>query len=93
MTTAEIRTNWAAALESNEDSSMLSASIGFGFTKDDLRELAALHQAGKYQEKIEALLVECNFISFLELHHHLIGQTPIIRLALDVFAFHPQGLF
>ena len=64
MTTAEIRTNWAAALESNEDSSMLSAAIGFGFTKDDLRELAALHQAGKYQEKIESLLVECNFISF-----------------------------
>ena len=64
MTKTEGRTNWAAALESAEDSSTLSAAIGFGFTKDDLRELVALHQAGKYQEKIEALLVECNFISF-----------------------------
>ena len=64
MTKAENRTNWAAALESAKDSSTLSARIGFGFTKDDLRELVALHQAGKYQEKIEALLVECNFISF-----------------------------
>lgn len=53
MTKAEGRTNWAAALESAEDSSTLSARIGFGFTKDDLRELVALHQAGKYQEKLK----------------------------------------
>ena len=64
MAKTEIHTNWAETLESAEDISMLSAAIGFGFTKDDLRELVALHQAGKYQEKIEALLVECNFISF-----------------------------
>ena len=64
MTKAGIRNKWAATFESAEDSSLLSAEIDFGFTKDDLRELIALHQAGKYQEKIEALLVECNFISF-----------------------------
>lgn len=64
MTKTKIHTNWAETLESAEDISMLCAAIGFGFTKDDLRELVALHQAGKYQEKIEALLVECNFISF-----------------------------
>ncbi|SFA91678.1 hypothetical protein [Selenomonas ruminantium] len=64
MTKTEVRTNWPAALESAKDVSMLSGAIGFGFTKDDLRELLALHKADKYRDKIEALLVECNFISF-----------------------------
>ena len=64
MTKTESCTNWPAALESVEDGAMLSEAIGFGFTKDDLKELLALHKAGKYQSKIEELLVDCNFISF-----------------------------
>ena len=64
MTREEICADWAAALESAEDGSILSGAIGFGFTKADLRELLALHRAGRYQDKIEELLVECNFISF-----------------------------
>lgn len=64
MTKAEISANWAAALESVEEGSMLSSAIGFGFRKDDLKELLALHKAGKHQRKIEELLVDCNFISF-----------------------------
>ena len=64
MTKTEIGTNWPAALESVEDGAMLSNAIGFGFSKDDLKELLALHKAGKYQSKIEELLVDCNFISF-----------------------------
>lgn len=64
MTKTEICTNWPAALEAVEEGSMLSDTIGFGFAKDDLKELLALHKAGKYQRKIEELLVDCNFISF-----------------------------
>ncbi|BAL82930.1 hypothetical protein SELR_12220 [Selenomonas ruminantium subsp. lactilytica TAM6421] len=60
----EIQSNWGAALESVNDGAMLSSAIGYGFSKADLRELLALHQAGKYQQKIEELLVDCNFISF-----------------------------
>ena len=64
MTKTEICANWPAALESVEEGSMLSGAIDFGFTKAALKELLALHKAGKYQDKIEELLVECNFISF-----------------------------
>lgn len=33
------------------------------FTKNDIKELAKLHESGKYREKIEDLLEDCNFHS------------------------------
>lgn len=37
--------------------------IGWSFSDEDIKELARLHKENKYREKIECLLVDCNFIS------------------------------
>lgn len=42
---------------------MLSEEIGFRFSDEDIAALAKLHQADKYRDKIEELLVDCNFIT------------------------------
>ena len=60
---AEIRNDWAAALAGVDEGEELSMEIGWGFTDEDIRELARLHKDGQYQEKIECLLVDCNFIT------------------------------
>ena len=60
---AEIRSDWSAALASVEEGEELSMDIGWGFTDEDIKELARLHKARQYQEKIECLLVDCNFIT------------------------------
>lgn len=60
---AEIRSDWAAALASVEEGEELSMEIGWGFTDEDIKELARLHKAKQHQEKIECLLVDCNFIT------------------------------
>ena len=56
-----IRENWEEALESPMDYADISRIIGWGFTHEDLQELMELHKAGKYREKIEDLLTDCNF--------------------------------
>ena len=60
---AEIRSDWAAALAGVDEGEELSMEIGWGFTDEDIKELARLHKNGQYQEKIECLLVDCNFIT------------------------------
>lgn len=55
--------NWEAALESVEHGEMLSEEIGFGFSDEDIVELAKLHKANKCRDKIVELLVDCNFIT------------------------------
>lgn len=60
---AEIRSNWDAALASVDEGEELSMDIGWAFTDEDLKELARLHRSNKHQEKIECLLVDCNFIT------------------------------
>lgn len=58
---AEIRKDWNKAFESVKEGKQLSALIGFGFSDSDIRELARLHKANKYRNKIEDLLEDCNF--------------------------------
>lgn len=56
-----IRQNWEKMLESPVGYEYIARKIGWGFTYEDLRELMELHNAGKYREKIEDLLTDCNF--------------------------------
>ena len=59
----ESRQDWSAALASVEEGEDLSMDIGWCFTDDDIKELAKLHKANQHREKIESLLVDCNFIT------------------------------
>ena len=59
----KIRQDWSAALASVKAGEDLSMDIGWGFTDDDIKELAKLHKANQHREKIEGLLVDCNFIT------------------------------
>lgn len=56
-----IRENWEKMLESPVGYEYIARKIGWGFTHEDLQELMRLHKAGKYREKIEDLLTDCNF--------------------------------
>jgi hypothetical protein len=56
-----IRRNFDKALRGVTHGSDLSYKLGYGFSKDDLKELAKLHKVGKHREKIEDLLTDCNF--------------------------------
>jgi len=58
---AEIRRNWASALETVPEATDLSRGVGWALSKQDLAELAKLHREGKHTEKIEDLLEDCNF--------------------------------
>ena len=53
--------NWARALNKANGGCDISPIIHWGFTHDDIVELTNLHKAGKYQNKIEDLLEDCNF--------------------------------
>ena len=63
MAAAKVRRDWDSALSGVEKGYMLSSTIGWSFTKNDIKELAKLHESGKYREKIEDLLEDCNFHS------------------------------
>lgn len=58
-----IRQNWEEVLSSDIDYSDIAHGIGWGFTHEDLETLMQLHKDGKYREKIEDLLTDCNFHS------------------------------
>ena len=70
MTEEEVREDWENALEQVNRGTDLSSKIGYGFTKNDIVELAKLHKANKFREKIEDLLTDCNF-------HYECGQFMI----------------
>lgn len=57
----KIRTDFSSALCSIENGSDLSSSIQYSLSSKDLSELAKLHKANKYRQKIEELLTSCNF--------------------------------
>ena len=58
---ALIRLDWAEALRNARKGTDLSHDIGFGFSKNDIRELAVLHRKNRFRGKIEDLLTDCNF--------------------------------
>ena len=58
---SEIRSDWAAALRGVRKSTQLSSAIGWAFSDKDIAELAKLHKAKKFRQKIEDLLEDCNF--------------------------------
>ena len=57
-----VRENWEAAVRSMPYFE-IAAKIEWGFTPDDLRELARLHKAEIQRQNIEDLLTYCNFRS------------------------------
>lgn len=61
MTEDEVRADWETALEQVECGTDLSSVIGWAFSTNDITELAKLHKANKFREKIEDLLTDCNF--------------------------------
>lgn len=63
MAAAKVRSDWNSALSRVAKGYMLSETISWGFTKNDIKELAKLHKSGKHREKIEDLLEDCNFHS------------------------------
>lgn len=58
-----VRKDFRKALRNVKKGSELSGILGYSFFKEDIRELAKFHKAGKYREKIEDLLEDCNFHS------------------------------
>lgn len=56
-----IRSDYEAALISVDHGSDLSSLLGYGFSDLDLSELAKLHKADVFRDKIEDLLEDCNF--------------------------------
>lgn len=58
---ASVRKHWDEALQSVKNGTALSSVIGYGFSPKDISELARLHKADKYRQKIEDLLQDCNF--------------------------------
>ena len=57
----DIRLDFDKAFSSVKDGCDLSYPLGFGFTPEDIKNLALLHKAGKHRKKIEDLLEDCNF--------------------------------
>lgn len=58
---AEIRSDFDTALKNCKTGTELSYPLHFGFREEDIKKLAQLHKSGKYREKIEDLLQDCNF--------------------------------
>lgn len=56
-----VRKDFKKAFSKVESGRELSYVIGYALGKRDLKKLAALHKEGKYREKIEDLLEDCNF--------------------------------
>lgn len=61
LTEEYVSSHWEEVLTLVPDVATISDAIGYGFSEADIAELARLHQAGKFQEKIEDLLEDCNF--------------------------------
>ena len=57
----EIRNDFASALRSVKNGRELSGALGYGFSNEDIANLAKLHKANKFRRKIEDLLEDCNF--------------------------------
>ena len=58
---AEIRRDFATAFKNVEKGEELSYALGYGLSNSDLTNLAKLHKANSFREKIESLLTDCNF--------------------------------
>lgn len=58
---AEIRADFAAALEAAECGEQVAAEVGWGFWPEDILSLLKLHRDGRLREKIEAMLTDSNF--------------------------------
>ena len=58
---ADIRSDFASALKRVKKGSDLSSTLDWGFSRNDITNLAKLHKANKYRRKIEDLLEDCNF--------------------------------
>ena len=58
-----ICSDWACALRGVKKGSELSFDIDWSLHPMDLKELAILHAANKFRNKIEDLLTDCNFHS------------------------------
>ena len=58
---ADIRTDFAAAFRNVKKGTELSGILDYGFSKEDISELAKLHKSNKFRKKIEDLLEDCNF--------------------------------
>lgn len=56
-----IRRNFDKSLDNVLNGCELSNTLGYGFSKYDISNLAKLHKAGKHQKKIHQLLEDCNF--------------------------------
>ncbi len=64
MTGEEIRKDFAKAFDRVEYGFSLSSTLDWGFSNEDIKNLAILHRddtEGKYRTKIEDLLEDCNF--------------------------------
>lgn len=59
---AAIRRNFKEALTNTEDATELSWKLDFGFSDDDIRNLAKVHRDNReLRKKVEDLLTDCNF--------------------------------
>ena len=58
---AIIRRDFANALKDVKSGTELSSPLGYGFSNDDILELAKLHKKNRFRKKIEDLLEDCNF--------------------------------
>lgn len=55
-----VQLNWKQVLK-DKPYEEISYEIEWGFTNDDIEELAKLHRDGYERKKIEDLLTDCNF--------------------------------
>ncbi len=58
---ANIRRNFGLALKNVKKGTELSSILGWGLSRQDIKELAILHKRNRYRMKIEDLLTDCNF--------------------------------
>lgn len=57
----EIRKDWEKAIRNTKDMTDVNSILRWSFCKNDIKELAKLHKAGKFRKKIENLLTGANF--------------------------------
>lgn len=58
---AEIRMDFASAFRGVREGRRLSGDLKYGFSPEDISNLARLHKSNKFRKKIEDLLEDCNF--------------------------------
>ncbi len=62
MIAEEIRADFKTAFEHVDNGTELSSILGWGFSTEDIKNLAGIHKNNpEYREKIEDLLTDCNF--------------------------------